>query len=254
MHSSISRPPRWGDGVGVDGGRHSCPQPINANVMYISPILTSSSSSSTSRSRTRRSQDNTLSSTKSHGSCKLIFHGLHFLLTGLDNTSVYNLESIEKSILGLGGNILETEDKLLCCHKDGRHASTFLIASPCAFRRPKFLTALSVGVSIVHPQWVLESASFAASQTPHHAHHTHAHHSSTPPAPVRADSYPDFHDYLLASGSSPLHPYFVFRQNSSKVSPCYCLPPENAIRELTLFHFETRMMIAYLMHRPHSLI
>lgn len=123
---------------------------------------------------------------------KGVFRGLKFLLTGLENTGAFSVESISKRICAHGGTLLETEDELYCSRSRKKHSNTYLIAAPLAFRRPKFLMALSVDIPILHPQWVLD-------WTP----------SSSPSPPP-----PSLDQYMLAAGSSPLHPYFVFRDNT----------------------------------------
>lgn len=113
-----------------------------------------------------------------------MFRGMYFLLTGLEsgNGSVHCAKDISEKIVALGGSMLQNEEEL---YSRGGGGDCFLVAAPSASRRPKFLAALSLDIPILHPQWVLEAA-----------------HSAT---------LPDPQDYLLAAGSSPLHPYFVFR-------------------------------------------
>jgi hypothetical protein len=146
------------------------------------------------------------SSGRSHSSsrCRRTLAGLAFLLTGLeasvDGAAAYSAESISRMIRALAGTLLDDEKQLFDQGTGRRRPDTFLIASPSAFRRPKFLTALSIDLPILHPQWVLDAAT-----------------SPSPPPPA---------DYLVAAGSSPLHPYFVFRESSSSsnaVCMCLCL-------------------------------
>jgi len=130
-----------------------------------------------------------------------IFTGLNFLMTGLpESSSVYNTATMTTRIHENGGAILESEKELVhpISGRVGKRAATVLIAAPAAFRRPKFLTALSAGIPIVHPMWLLESLS-QSSRLP-------------------------FTQFLLPAGSSPLHPYFVFRDGDERVDDEVCAP------------------------------
>lgn len=125
---------------------------------------------------------------------KKLFAGLSFLITGLkghDSESMSGVPTIFRLITDNGGIVLEDEKDLLSCvsGKKVKRSDTILIAAPAAFRRPKFLAALTLGVPILHPKWVQYSLNQSI---------------LLPRA-----------DYSLPAGSSPLHPYFVFRDNSS---------------------------------------
>ena len=125
--------------------------------------------------------------------------GLKFLLTGLDSNRLYGTEEVSQKICALGGTLLTSENELYSRRSGRRVPETYLVAVPSAFRRPKFLTALAVDIPIVHPQWIFDTAAVAQKSY------------SSPPDPAA---------YVITSGSSPLHPYFIFKSLPKVMSNC----------------------------------
>jgi len=139
--------------------------------------------------------------------CSKIFRGVKFFFTGLDETYTPDRAELEAIIKNHGGCVIDFDMmiKIIGKVEDSLKNKVVVLASPTGFRRPNYLVALAAGIVHVHPQWVVDSVDSD---------------SSVDPLPVE--------HYLLPSGASVHHPYFVFRKQ---------VPPGGVLKQRRVLPF-----------------